>query len=206
MEPAFVNPKPPTASLNPGRYSLVKTQGEPGKALALSCTLDAVNRARVVVGVLALAALVACSRVPPLANSHPSASSLASAVLDAVARRDRATLEALALSEVEFRDYVWPQLPAARPERNLPFSFVWGDLRQKSNQTLGQILSREGGQGYELVAVRFAGVTDYRTYRVHREATFRVRDSSGAESDLRLCGSMLEQNGAWKVFSYIVGD
>jgi hypothetical protein len=153
-----------------------------------------------------LAAAVACSQVPPLANTHPSAASLASAVLDALARRDRATLEALALNETEFHDHVWPQLPAARPERNLPFSYIWGDLHQKSTQTLTNVMAREGGTRYELIDVQFAGVTDYRTYRVHREATLRVRDPHGMETDLRVCGSMIERDGAWKVFSYVVGD
>jgi hypothetical protein len=155
---------------------------------------------------LALAATVACSRVPPLANTHPSPASLASAVLDALARGDRSALEALALNETEFRDHVWPQLPAARPERNLPFSYVWRDLRQKSTQALSVVLSREGGKRYELVDVRFARETDYRTYRVHREATLRVRDPGGMETDLRVCGSMMEKDGAWKVFSYVVSD
>jgi hypothetical protein len=155
---------------------------------------------------LALAATVACSRVPPLANTHPSAVSLASAVLDALARRDRSGLEALALNETEFRDHVWPQLPAARPERNLSFSYVWRDLHQKSTQTLKIVMSHEGGKRYELVDVRFAGRTDYRTYRVHREATLRVRDAVGKETDLRVCGSMIEKDDAWKVFSYVVND
>jgi hypothetical protein len=97
-------------------------------------------------------------------------------------------------------------LPAARPERNLPFSYVWGDLRQKSAQALAAVISREGGRRYELVGVRFAADTDYETYRVHRDATLLVRDRSGMEFDLRVCGSMLEQDGAWKVFSYVIGD
>ncbi len=164
------------------------------------------NRLKIWAGVLALTTSVACSRVPPLANTHPSPSSLATAVLDALTRRDRAALEALALNETEFRDHVWPQLPASRPERNLPFSYVWGELRQKSGQALTSLLSREGGRRYELIDIRFAADTDYRTYRVHREATFHVRDSTGMELDLRVCGSMLEQDGAWKVFSYVVDD
>jgi hypothetical protein len=127
-------------------------------------------------------------------------------VLDALARRDRAALEALALNETEFRDHVWPHLPAARPERNLPFSFVWGDLRQKSAQSLGTVFSGESGKRYDFISVRFAAHTDYGTYRVHREATFRVRDAAGMELDLRVCGSMLEHAGAWKVFSYVVDD
>jgi len=115
-------------------------------------------------------------------------------------------LETLALSEMEFRDHVWPQLPAARPERNLPFSYVWGDLRQKSTMALTGVMSREGGMRYELIAVRFNGETDYRTYRVHRDTTLLVRDAGGVETDLRVCGSMIEQDGGWKVFSYVTAD
>jgi hypothetical protein len=168
-------------------------------------TLFSVNLLRVAVCVSVLVAGVACNRVPALANTRPSAGSLASAVLDALARRDRTALEALALSEAEFRDHVWPRLPAARPERNLPFSYVWGDLHQKSVLTLNGVMEREGGTRYELLDVRFDGATDYGTYRVHRESTFRVRASDGAEVDLRVCGSMIEQAGAWKVFSYVAG-
>jgi len=157
-------------------------------------------------GLLALVASAACGRVPPLANTNPSANALATAVLDALARGDRAGLEALALSETEFRDYLWPELPAARPERNLPFSYVWGELRQKSAGALGNTLAEHGGRRYEFVGVTFSGRTDYVTYAVHREATVRVKAASGERMDLRLCGSMIEKDGAWKVFSYVVDD
>jgi hypothetical protein len=160
---------------------------------------------RVKIFLVALAVSVAaCSRVPPLANTHPSAMTLASAVLGALEQRDTAALEALALSEREFRDHVWPLLPAARPERNLPFSYVWLDLKQKSDSALAQTLARHGGRRDMLVDVTFSGRTDYADYRVHREATLVVRGATGAHTSLRVCGSMLEKDGAWKVFSYVV--
>jgi hypothetical protein len=142
----------------------------------------------------------------PLAHAHASPESLASEVLDAVQRRDRATLGALAVSEEEFRLVVWPRLPAARPERNLPISYVWGDLRQKSDASLAETLARHGGAGYRLIGVRFAGTTDYGGYRVHRDATFAVTDPRGRPADLRLIGSMLQRGSGWKVFSYVVDD
>ena len=153
---------------------------------------------------LALAVNVACSRVPPLANTHASAHTLATAVLDALERKDRVALEALALSEVEFRDHVWPDLPSARPERNLPFSYVWGDLRQKSAHALSNTLAGHGGRRYALAGVTFSGRTTYDTFVVHRETTLRVKDPAGKQVDLRVCGSMIEKDGAWKVFSYVV--
>lgn len=148
----------------------------------------------------------ACSRVPPLANVSNSPEALAMAVLGALAQRDRARLDALALSEQEFRDHVWPDLPAARPERNLPFSYVWGDLRQKSNLSLTHVLADHGGQRHTLHGVTFAGVTPYGHYTVHRDATLDVVDASGTSQSLRVCGSFLEKGGRWKVFSYAIND
>ena len=147
---------------------------------------------------------LACTSPPPLEQASVSSTELARGVLDALAQTDRAGLERLAVSEREFRDHVWPQLPAARPERNLPFSYVWGDLRQKSDASLSKALAEHGGRRYTLVGVDFAGDTDYTTYRVHRDATLRVRDAEGVETTIRVCGSMIEKNGAWKVFSYAI--
>lgn len=146
----------------------------------------------------------ACASPSPLAGTRGTSFDLAQAVLTAVADSDCAALERLALNEREFRDHVWPHLPAARPERNLPFSYVWGDLRQKSEASLARMLAEHGGRRYELLGVEFDGVTDYGRYRVHREAALRVRDAAGLERALRLSGSMIEQHGAWKVFSYAV--
>jgi hypothetical protein len=147
----------------------------------------------------------ACNSRPPLANAHPSADALARAVLDALARSDRQALEAVALTEQEFRDRVWPDLPAARPERNLPFSYVWGDLRQKSQVGLARTLATHGGRRYELVGVRFEGPsTRYSQSEVHRATVLTVRDAQGAGQDVRLFGSSIEGDGAWKVFSYVL--
>ena len=143
----------------------------------------------------------------PLANTFPSADSLAAAVITAVERRDEATLRDLALSEQEFRAHVWPALPAARPERNLPFSYVWGDLKQKSDASLKVTLNAHGGRHYELVAVKFlANATDYGAFLVHRESVFVIRDGATETREVRLAGSLVEKDGRWKVFSYVIDD
>lgn len=143
----------------------------------------------------------------PLSNAYPSPETLSVAFLEALARRDADALRALALSEDEFHEHVWPELPAARPERNLPFSYVWGDLRQKSEQALAQTIARHGGRRYTLVAARFAGdATRYPSFVVHRETVLHVRDEAGATAELRLFGSNLEKDRTWKIFSLVVGD
>jgi hypothetical protein len=146
----------------------------------------------------------ACTSHAPLANAYDSPEAVARAVLDALRTGDRVRLDALALSEREFNDHVWPDLPAARPERNLPFSYVWGELHQKSNLHLSATLAKQAGHQYVVRAVTFGDATGYAHYRVHRQATIRVREPSGNEADIRVCGSMIEKDGRWKVFSYVI--
>ena len=100
---------------------------------------------------------------------------------------------------------MWPQLPASRPERNTPLPFVWGRLEQQSDLSLAAIVSRHGGTHYTLQQVAFGGeVTDYGTYTVHRESELVVRTPDGAIERIRVFGSVLEQGGRYKVFSYVV--
>lgn len=143
----------------------------------------------------------------PLAHAHESPEALARAALAAIERSDADALHALALTRDEFTDLVWPELPAARPERNLSPSFVWGDLSLKSNVALRQTLTVFGGHKHALVSVRFLGeTTRYDSFRVHRESELTVKDLDGTERNLRVFGSVIEKDGRYKVFSYVVDD
>jgi hypothetical protein len=155
---------------------------------------------------LAFSALVGCNRPAPLSDGAPSADALARAVLEAATTNDRPALDRLALSEREFREHVWPELPAARPERNLPFSYVWGDLHQKSRLSLSRTLPQMTDRQYALKGVTFGEVTKYPSYVVHRGSVFQVTDSTGAATTIRVAGSFLAKDGVWKVFSYVVDD
>ena len=141
----------------------------------------------------------------PLQHTFLSPAALSEAVLSALAAHDVDTLKSLALSETEFRTAVWPDLPSSRPERGVPFDYAWGDLHQKSSNALRRLATRHGGKRYELVGVRFAGETSpYRTYQVHRETILNLRDEQGNELSLALFGSILERDGEFKLFSFVV--
>jgi hypothetical protein len=152
---------------------------------------------------------IACGAVEPspLVSTHTSASALAEAVLRGFERRDVQALRALSLTEAEFQDHIWPELPASRPERNLPFSYVWGDLRQKSESSLAESIARYGGRALVLLRVEYAGeTTRYPSFNVHRDTVLVVRGSDAVERQVRLYGSTVEKDGLFKVFSYVVDD
>jgi hypothetical protein len=147
------------------------------------------------------------ARPAPLQHTLSSPEAVAAAVIEAVERGDLDRLRALALTEEEFRAHVWPDLPASRPERNVPFDFVWDTLHQNSEAHLRQTVARAGGAPVELRGVRFAGETStYGEVTVRRDTTLVVAGLDGTERLVRLFGSTIERDGAWKVFSYVVDD
>lgn len=159
---------------------------------------------RLALPALLLAACASDARAP-LSQTFGSPEEAARAVLHAVAVRNVDALVDLALDEHEFRQVVWPKLPSSRPEVGLPVDYAWGRLNQNSRAQLAVALSEHGGNRYELVGVRFRGeTTPYDTFSVHRETELIVRDASDATRTLRLFGSLLEQQGRWKIFSYVV--
>lgn len=124
--------------------------------------------------------------------------------LELVAAGDAESLSRLALRETDFREAVYPRLPASRPERNTSAEFLWGMLHQRSRHALASTLDRHRGQRYELIAVDFVGeTTDYGPFQVHRETVLTVSAPDGARGALRIFGSMLEQDGRYQIFSFV---
>ena len=155
---------------------------------------------------LAASLATACDRTRrDFLDTLDTPEAVATAVLDGLARRDRPRLERLAVTEEEFRTRVWPELPAARPERNMPWDYVWGDLHQKSRGTLSSVLTQHGGRRYELLGVEYRGAsTRYSSFEVRRDPALRVRLSTGEITTIRLFGSMLVTKDGCKLLSYVV--
>lgn len=155
---------------------------------------------------LCLLAFTACGgpQPIPLAPSYESKDAAVQAFLGALAARDRAALESMVITETEFKKYIWPELPSSAPDVGMPVDYVWGDTAQKNQGYLAQLLADHGGQRYELIAVSFAGeTTDYGRFRVHRKTTLDLKGPKGAQT-LKLFGSMIESDGHWKIYSFVV--
>ena len=142
---------------------------------------------------------------PQLQHTLGSPQAVAEAVIAGLDRRDVAALERLAVTEWEFQRLVWPRQPAARPERNIPWEYAWRDLASKSRFQLRGRLSEWSAGPVSVVGVAFDGeTTDYGTYRVQRKSRVTLRDAEGRVTTARLFGSIIEQRGQFKVFSYVV--
>jgi hypothetical protein len=157
-------------------------------------------------------ATAACSRpaeptrsAAPLSQTFASPEDLARAVLAALERKDLDALRTLPLSETEFRDHVWPELPTSRPERNVPFDYAWAQMKQHSDASLGGTLGRYGGRSLRFGRTRFTGeTTEYQTFTVMRESEIVAADENGRELILQLYGSAMVKDGRYKLYSFVV--
>jgi hypothetical protein len=139
-----------------------------------------------------------------LVNARPSAEELARSLLTALALRDGDKVKALRLTREEFCRYIFPELPSSKLP-NVTCDFVWDQATIKSLGGFVKMWPRHEGRRYELISLRFKDGTDtYRTYKVHKETHLLVRDEKGWEHELRLFGSMLEMDGQFKLFSFVI--
>lgn len=160
-------------------------------------------------GVLAAGLIVGLVVQSPAAERRPleaaasSTEELVRSFLDALQEDDIEGVSRLALTRGEFESYIWPELPAAQPERNLTAEFVWNNMNVRSRSNLNQLMESLGGQRLILEELRFTGeTTEYATFRVHRDSELVVRDESGELRRGRLFGSVLELDGQFKIFSF----
>jgi hypothetical protein len=147
-----------------------------------------------------------CGRSPALDWGLDSPRAVAEAVVAALDAGDVQALERLSVNEQEFRQVVWPRQPAARPERNIPWEYAWRSLAARSRHQLrGRLSEWAHAQRFTVVGVTFAGeTTDYGAYRVHRQSVVTLRDTAGRVETTRVFGSLIEQGGRYRVFSYVV--
>jgi hypothetical protein len=146
---------------------------------------------------------VETSTARPLSFASASPEDLARNVIAAIAADDRRALGAARITEDEFRNYVWPELPASRVP-NVTVEFAWSQASLNNHAGFERVLQNHKGRIYEFVSIRFlGGVTSYKTFKVHNKALLTVRDETGTIREARIFGSMLELDGQYKLFSYV---
>lgn len=139
-----------------------------------------------------------------LINAEPSAEALARHILASIARQDKSDLESLRITKQEFCQLVWPELPSSKLP-NVTCDFAWEQATLKSIGGFVKMLAAHKGKRYEMVSLSFAKGTDaYRTYKVHKDSRLVIKDENGLQQEIKLFGSVLELDGQFKLFSFVV--
>lgn len=135
-------------------------------------------------------------------GTFASAEEMAAFFIAGLAEGASERIWSLALNEAEFRAAVWPHLPAARPGTNFSPEFVWQIYDVRNRAAFERLIEDWGGSFLEFVDLDIAEVDDYGAFRIHRDPVLRVRDASGRERSVRLFGSIIEQDGNFKLYAF----
>jgi hypothetical protein len=142
-----------------------------------------------------------------LTGGASSLDELVTLFLDAVSRRDRDALEALRVTEAEYRSIIVPGsvAPGAPPQvlSEEGLEYFWGEMNQKSAAHREAILEGFGGQTFTPVRHSFEkGIRDFAGYKAYGRLRVILRDDQGAEVELRT-GSIVERDGRFKFATFI---
>jgi len=139
-----------------------------------------------------------------LSHTFDSVEEMTRAALEVVASGDIDALRQLAVTRDEFRDFVWSGLDASRPERNLPWEFVWSQHAMRHERGLKRAVALFGEAELEFAAIDFTGgVSEHGHYRIHRQSLVEVHRPDGSTDTVRIFASVLEADGRFKIYSFI---
>lgn len=110
-------------------------------------------------------------------------------------------MHALRLSEYEHNNILWPEMPASRPEFNMPIEFAWENLNLRSRRDANRVVSEYGDRHIEMERVDCKkGVTEYETLTVYGDCWIVGRDpKTGERNEFKLFGSIVEAEGRYKI-------
>jgi hypothetical protein len=162
--------------------------------------------------------LNACATRYQLANTRPSIDEIGQKVLAAVQKNDYKELDAMRITEQEFRELIFPGLPIGKIEQwKKNFDFVWGDVNTKSMYGLRAVLARHGGQKFTYVKTIFkkdkttfelesTNPFSKQSYISHQDAWVIAKDDKGTEKELKLFGAIIEYRGKYKIMSFNIAN
>lgn len=151
-----------------------------------------------------------------LRSHHPSRSSSAcldetfstpyeagSFLLAAVAAGDEKRARAASITREEFERVIWPELPVSRPGSTFTLDFVWEQHALRDAFGFAKFWNRHVGRHVQLVEIHLGdSVAEYATFRVYRRPAATVLDEHGNEKRIRLAGSLIEQDGRFKIYGF----
>jgi hypothetical protein len=139
-----------------------------------------------------------------LSNAASSPEELMIRLIDATSRDDVPAIKNLRITKDEFCTYIWPELPGSKVP-NVSCDFAWDQATLKSLSGLTRMLDQHRGRKYEFISLRFPGAPEHHeSIVVHKAPTVSLRDEKGIVHEIRISGSILEMDGQFKLFGFVV--
>jgi hypothetical protein len=141
---------------------------------------------------------------PPaeLGGGRSSREGLVAAVVTALAQRDTAAFEPVALNRLEFAYLYFPDSPTARPPYELPPALAWSRIQETNRRNVLRSLDDFGGRDWRVVT--HACAREPLAQGANRIWTdCRVTMHAGTDTvEVPLIGGIVERDSVFKILTY----
>ncbi len=141
--------------------------------------------------------------IPQLSNTSGSPEEVCRRVLDALSLGDTLALQNLVLTRFEHDSILVPCMPIGQDTTgNKDLELAWFMLNQRSVKGIRRALADYEGEKFEFVSVKFNKPDHtYGALTLHKGTEVRAKKADGEEVVVGIFGSILEQDGRYKLVS-----
>jgi hypothetical protein len=139
-----------------------------------------------------------------LGAAHAALDALCIDILDALKENSFERLDEMRVTEEEYTNHMFPELPESSPDRTIPVEFLWKMMDTKFRKGIRTALRDYGGRDFEfLEAIVTQGVKEYPTFKIHRKVKLRVASKETERVNvITVFSSVVEMDGVFKIIGF----
>jgi hypothetical protein len=144
---------------------------------------------------------VAKHDIPLEPGGAPDLRTLLENVLAAIDVADGPSAQKSAVTQSDFLNVLWPEMPQSRPAAQVPGSEAWDFLYNRNIASFNRTMGDFHNKGLRLVSFKVGHVDEYTNYRLHQDIIIQAEMADHQPVELDLVRTVVERNGRFKVYS-----
>lgn len=114
---------------------------------------------------------------------------------------DAPSLQKASVTQADFLNILWPEMPQSRPAAGVPGAEAWDFLYNRNMAAYNRHMGDFHHAGLHLVGFKVGHVDEYTNYRLHQDIVMQLETADHQPVELDMVRTVVERNGRFKVYS-----
>ena len=144
---------------------------------------------------------VAKHDIPLEPGGAPDFRTLLENVVTAIDVADAKTVQKATVTQADFMNILWPEMPQSRPAAQVPGAEAWDFLYNRNMAAFNRHMGDFHNSGLHLVSFEVGHVDEYTNYRLHQDVIIQAETADHQPVEMDVVRTVVERNGRFKVYS-----
>lgn len=144
---------------------------------------------------------VAKHDIPLEPGGAPDFRTLLENVVTAIDVADAKTVQKATVTQADFMNILWPEMPQSRPAAQVPGAEAWDFLYNRNMAAFNRHMGDFHNSGLHLVSFKVGHVDEYTNYRLHQDVIIQAETADHQPVEMDVVRTVVERNGRFKVYS-----